>query len=187
MKFLNIFFLVLLCCLPFLYNCQEQPANVEEAPIITINLVSDSNANMNNRLISVKLPSSALGKANQSESSVDQVMVMILDWTMYDSIAEYFNSDDYKQFSVVRDTLLSQNKLTKWDDWVKLLGDYFRIVANQSLNIEGDNAHGVVAGVEGLNYVLVQMFENGVLMHTFEGHVRAKAGETNKADITQYW
>ncbi|HPG38918.1 MAG TPA: hypothetical protein PLP19_08685 [bacterium] len=187
MNFKNILFLLVLYCLPFLFQCEEQPANVDKAPMITINLVSDGSVNMDNRLISVILPNSALEKVSQSESSVDQVMVMILDWTMYDSIADYFNSEDYEQFSVVRDTLINQGKLTKWDEWVKLLGDYFRIVANQSLNIEGDHARGVVSGVEGLNYVLVQMFENGVLMHSYEGHVRAKSGETVKANITQYW
>ncbi|MFQ6115102.1 MAG: hypothetical protein ACE5NG_13645 [bacterium] len=113
--------------------------------------------------------------------TIDQAMVMILDFSAYDTSAQYFASEDYKEYVKTRDSW--PGDLSQWAEWEKLLGDYFRIVVDQSLNMEKDRAKGTVSGVIGLNYIVVALIESGKIQYWGEGEVKARAGEIAHALI----
>jgi len=165
--------------------CDKQTSEPEEPASISIQLSEGTVNHDGSRLYVADKTSqydSALNKILDTES-VEQVMVMILDFSMFDSSRQYFDSQDFQEFTIVRDGLYEDGKLTRWAEWEKLLGDYFRIVADQNLNIDDHHATGVVAGVVGLNYVIVGMISNGIIEYWYEGDVVAKAGETVKANL----
>ncbi|MBN2413009.1 hypothetical protein JXQ31_15080 [candidate division KSB1 bacterium] len=182
--YLNKFFILLLIMVVFLAGaCNKQTSEPEQLPSISIQLSDETGIHDGSRLYIAEslLPDDSTLKKNLNTESVEQVMVMILDFSMYDSSEQYFDSPDYKEFTKIRDGLTQQGKLTQWAEWEKLLGDYFRIVADQNLNIDGHHATGVVAGAVGLNYICVGMLGHGIIQYWYEGEVVAKTGETVRA------
>ena len=183
--YLNKFYLFLLMILVLIVGaCNKQTSEPEALPSISIQLGEPQDHDGSRLYIDQTAPAndSSLNKILIAES-VDQVMVMILDFSMYDSSGQYFDTQEFKEFSNVRDGLFQEGKLTQWAEWEKLLGDYFRVVADQNLNIEGHHATGIVAGVVGLNYVVVGLIGHGTIQLFYEGSVVAKAGETVKANL----
>ncbi len=182
--YLHKFFILLLIIVVFLVGaCNKQISEPEQLPSISIQLSDETVSHDGPRLYIAEslLPDDSSLKKVLNTESVERVMVMILDFSMYDSSEQYFDSPDYKEFAKVRNELNQQGKLTQWAEWEKLLGDYFRIVADQNLNIDGHHATGVVTGVVGLNYVLVGLIGSGIIDRWYEGEVEAKAGETVRA------
>ncbi|MBC7185833.1 MAG: hypothetical protein H5U38_02245, partial [Calditrichaeota bacterium] len=118
------------------------------------------------------------------QEKVDIVRVMVLDFSAYDSAWQYFESEDYHTFEHARDNW--PGDLKYWAEWRKLLGDFFRVVADQALSIEGDYAKGTVTGVVGLNYLCVGMIEGDSIRYWGEGAVMVREGEPAHAAV-QVW
>lgn len=124
-----------------------------------------------------------LGKQATSVK-IDQVRVMALDFSIYESSNAYFASNDYKEYARVRDSW--PGDLNHWAEWEKLLGDYFRIISDQALMIEKDLAKGSVAGTIGLNRVLVAMIADGDILYWGEGDVIGVQGKAVHCHLTMY-
>ena len=179
--------LIILVAILVLIACSKNPVEPESASI-QLHFVNNKPGGL---MIGLARTSNALAEESILKSlnkpidlqAFDQARVMILDFSVYDSSAVYFNSEDYREYIQVRDSW--PGDLTQWGEWEKLLGDYFRIISNQTLTIEGDIAKGSVAGAIGLNRVLVALIENGKIQHWAEGDATGKEGEVAHADF--FW
>jgi hypothetical protein len=90
--------------------------------------------------------------------------------------------EDFQEYSETRDNW--PGYLGHWDEWVELLGDFFRIIDEKSLTIEGNQARGTVSALVGLNYVIVALIEDGCIRYFGEGEVRTEAGETSHLHLS---
>ena len=164
---------IFLISLFFLAGCTEQPSAPQQGASIRF---AFGDGTTNHPLwLSLSQTDTSLAKSLALES-IDEVRVMILDFSAYDSSWQYFASQDFAEYEIARDNWTGD--LDKWGEWQKLLGDYFRVVADQSLNIEGSQAKGTVSGVIGLNYIFLMLLENGERHVVYENEVRAIEGET---------
>ncbi len=177
--------LILGLCSGFLTDCAKEPTSAEKEATIGLRFrYSSQGAPRLGRLPACpRQQATPLAKPAQS-AEVEMVRVMVLDFSAYDSSMQYFESEDYRHYTHARDTWAGDLKY--WGEWRKLLGDFFRIVADQALNISGDVAKGTVTGVMGLNYLCVAGIEADTIRFWGEGEVMVREGEHAHAHI-QVW
>jgi hypothetical protein len=88
---------------------------------------------------------------------IDVVCVLVLDFSKYNDLEEFFASEEYHEFIHVSSEWTGD--LQYWAEWEKLFGQVLSIASNQTIPIEGDSARGNVPGVVGMNYFIVAMLE----------------------------
>ncbi|MDZ7412087.1 MAG: hypothetical protein ONB15_00960 [candidate division KSB1 bacterium] len=171
--------------LTLLAGCDKGPTSANQGVSIELTFVSGAQS-----LPRIgKLPDRAQQPAGPlfraaGKGEVEMVRVMVLDFSAFDTSWQYFQSDDFRQFEHARDNW--PGDLRRWAEWRKLLGDFFRVVADQALHIEGDVARGTVTGVVGLNYLCVAGIEADTIRFWGEGEVKVREGEHAHAPI-QVW
>ena len=115
---------------------------------------------------------------------IDVVRVMVLDFSKYNDLDEFFASDEYHEFIHV--TSEWTGDLQYWAEWEKLFGQVLSIASNQTITIEGDSARGNVPGVIGMNYFIVAMLEDGKIRYAGENMAVGREGETETIEIEMY-
>ncbi len=90
--------------------------------------------------------------------SIDMVRILVADVSEADAPWGLRESDVLGEMKTEFDE--GFEALPEWDDWVKLVSNYFPIVSNQSLTIEDGTARGTVTGVVGWNFILVALLED---------------------------
>ena len=185
-NFKYILLLLLIVAVALLANCTKEPTSATNDVSIELEFVMDHNIQLklDNQFIKPELIKNKINYEFKKElalQSIDEAKIMILDFSIYDSSSQYFNSDDYDEYVKERNEWTGDQ--SRWDQWVKFLGDYFRIVVNQNLTIEDDHAKGTVSGVIGLNYICVALLENGRRIYWGEGDVTTEKGETKQTRI----
>ncbi len=112
---------------------------------------------------------------------IDLVRVMIVDFSNYEKWDSVTVTDEWDVFVNDRDTWAGD--LSNWGEWEKLLGNHFRIVANQTLEIKEEYAEGVVPGALGLNAILVALLEENVIRYWGETYVHGVEGEASEVFV----
>ncbi|MCR4437926.1 MAG: hypothetical protein QHJ34_02635 [bacterium] len=166
-------------------QCSKQPTSDGGEPSITLRFVFDPAGAPHIGKVPERpsAPAQPLAKRTGQEK-VDIVRAMVLDVSAYDSASQHFESEEYHKYVHARDSW--PGDLKYWAEWRKLLGDFFRVVADQALSIEGDYAKGTVTGVVGLNYLCVGMIEGDSIRYWGEGEVMVREGEPARAAV-QVW
>ncbi|HEX9933814.1 MAG TPA: SUMF1/EgtB/PvdO family nonheme iron enzyme, partial [bacterium] len=94
-------------------------------------------------------------------------------------------SDWFAEYTRVRDDEWTGDR-NSWSEWVRFIGNYMHIAANQALKIEGQEASGMVAGAIGLNRIIVALIENNIIRYIGEGTALGVEGETQNIEIQVY-
>lgn len=168
-----------------LVQCGKQPASPQGGPSIALTLMFGPSGAPRIGKTPQGAPASAQPLYRKmAQEKVDLVRVMVLDFSAYDSSSQYFDSEDYENYVQTRDSWPGDFKY--WGEWRRLLGNFFRVVADQALTIEGDSAKGTVTGVVGLNYLCVAMIEADTIRYWGEGEVMVHEGHPAHAAV-QVW
>jgi formylglycine-generating enzyme required for sulfatase activity len=130
------------------------------------------------------IPAVPLGKAVQTQS-IDLAMVLVVDFSAYDSWGDVVQTDWFNDYARARDTEWTGDR-NSWSEWVRFIGNYMRIAANQALEIKDREAVGTVAGAKGLNRIIVGLLENNVIRYFGEGMAVGMEGETQDVEIDVY-
>jgi formylglycine-generating enzyme required for sulfatase activity len=112
----------------------------------------------------------------------DMVRVMIVDYSAYASWESVLASPLWREYSQAMQNWTGNRD--NWDEWIKFISDYMSIVADQILDIRGQEAVGTVAGVKGLNRIIVGLMKNNVMQYVGEGDGYGVEGETQQVRIT---
>jgi hypothetical protein len=107
---------------------------------------------------------------------IDVVCVLVLDFSKYNDLEEFFASEEYHEFIHVSSEW--SGNLQYWAEWEKLFSQVLSIASNQTISIEGDSAIGNVPGVIGMNYFIVAMLENGKIRYAGENMAVGEEGKT---------
>ncbi|MBN1780953.1 hypothetical protein JW948_07515 [bacterium] len=119
-----------------------------------------------------------------SVHSIDAVRVMVLDFSKYKDLEEFWNSEEYSDFLIIAREWTGD--IDEWAEWERIFSKAFSIASNQTISIEGDTARGIVPGVSGLNYFIVAMLEKGKIKYAGESHARAEEGKTRNVEVQMY-
>jgi hypothetical protein len=182
MNFIKNICLVFLPCL--LLSCSKDSLQPRQNPSIELTFKNADPSSVQKTIVGQLTPANTPAQLEKS-MAYDQALVMILDFSVYNETSQYFESEEYKEYTEARDSW--QGDLDQWGQWEKLLGDYFRIVADQNLTLESDRAKGMVSGVIGLNYVLVGLVKDGKILHWAEGGVIAAESNVAHAELTWWY
>ncbi len=124
-----------------------------------------------------------LQKTGYSET-VDVVRIMVLDFSKYNDLDEFYASDEYHEYNHLIEHW--SGDLSYWSEWEKLFSQSFSIAANQTAVIEADTARATVPGANGLNYFIVAMLENGKIRYAGENMALGEEGKTERIHIEVY-
>ena len=116
--------------------------------------------------------------------TIDVVCVLVLDFSKYDDLDEFFASEEYHDFIHVSSEWTGD--LQYWAEWKKLFSQVLSIASNQTIPIEGDSARGNVPGVIGMNYFIVAMLEDGKIRYAGENMAIGEEGKTETIYIEMY-
>ena len=113
-------------------------------------------------------------------ASIDRARVLIADLRQFESLDEYWRSDLYM---AIEETWQSQESLGTWAAWKTFLTERgVRIFSEQILVMDGEYAYGRVAGVEGLNFILLVFEEAGTITDLgMEAHL----GEADSTQVVE--
>lgn len=124
---------------------------------------------------------SALSKALHE---YNQALVLVIDLSKYGSWDVLNDTPELAQLYAEQDSLKQfTDQLDYWDGWVEHVGRYFKIVANQSLEIGEDHATGYVPGVLGLNHFFVALCKDDYLLWKGEMATDAEPGVAQTVKI----
>jgi hypothetical protein len=118
--------------------------------------------------------------------SYDLARVMVIDLSAYLTWQDFTQTQDWDDYIAVRDAWTGHRD--SWDEWKGFIGDFFPIVTDQVLRIEGNFATGTVTGVIGLNRILVALIEfteagGDVIRYLGEGDALGVSGEISEVEI----
>ncbi len=177
--------LFIIFALAILLSCNEQPNSPDDTTQFVFEFTSSDNSKLPRLILS---PESGINENIENllkTESVEEVKVMILDFSIYDSSMQYFNSQDYQDYKEAQRNWPSE--FDQWGEYEKLFKDHFRVVANSNLTLEETQAKGVVAGVIGLNYIFLGIIGHGEIQTIYESDVIAKEGETATVYMGEYY
>ncbi len=178
-------FLFMIFALGMLLSCNEQPNSPDDTTQLLFKFTSSESSKLPRLILS---PDSGINENIQhilKAESVEEVKVMILDFSIYDSSQQYFDSQDYQDYKKAQQNWTSE--FDQWGEYEKLFKDHFRVVANSNLSLEETQAKGVVAGVIGLNYIFLGIIGHGEIQTIYESDVIAKEGETATVYMGEYY
>ena len=103
------------------------------------------------------------GQSRVANSSLlfNMARIMVLDLSKYDSWSDFQTTDDWTDYLADRDAWTGNRN--SWAAWKGFIGNYFPIVADQTLAMDDEHATGNVPGVIGQNRLIMAFTEGDVI------------------------
>lgn len=113
----------------------------------------------------------------------NMVRILVIDMSNYQFQENLGTTGDWNEYLNALSDWLQLSERNSWAEWKGFVGDFFPIVTDQTLNIEGDFATGTVAGVIGWNHIIVGLTMGDILRYRGEGDAWGVSGEISEVEI----
>jgi uncharacterized protein YfaP (DUF2135 family) len=104
--------------------------------------------------------------------AVDQVRILVLDLSRYDSWQEFIATEKGQRFHEVKHGDFMET--VTWADWQKFYATYFTVVSDQSLEVNDTTATGTVTGVIGLNRFVIAFIQGDTIRYSGEADAQGR-------------
>jgi hypothetical protein len=168
LKILALFSLTI-CVL--LFGCSRQATEPGEKDInftFTVEYVDHSSASSLFSYSEVESDKAEHGQRKIANHSLlfNMARVMVLDMSKYDSWTDFQSTDEWDDYRADRDAWTGDRN--SWAAWKGFIGNYFPVVADQTLAMDDDHATGNVPGVVGQNRFIMAFTEGDVIEYLGE-------------------
>jgi hypothetical protein len=182
--------LAVVMTLAVVIQCDKQAANPEKKTV-QFNFVFQKGGGAETPSSSALPPiassTSALRKALDLQA-FDMVRIMVIDLSAYGSWSAFEDSSETGRAYMENRAHWYENggDAGNWAAWKKFWQDYATIVVDQTLEIQGTEAVGTVAGVIGLNEFVAAFVKNGRVRWWVSGEGYGEEGDTHDVSLT-WW
>jgi uncharacterized protein YfaP (DUF2135 family) len=122
---------------------------------------------------------SAAKKAHAS--AIEQVAVMVLDISNYQSWNEFAGSPKGQRYAELRQRNDFEQSVS-WAEWKRFYSSILPLVTDRNLEIRGDRAEGTVPGVIGLNLIVLAFISRDTIRYA--GETGAMGGKEDVHEVT---
>jgi hypothetical protein len=167
-------------------HCDKQAANPEKKTVqFKFQLQYGANAQSVSIPPGLRVtpPPDGLQKAHDPQA-FDMVRIMVMDLSAYDSWQDFESTETGQEYMENRNAWNGDRG--SWAEWKKFWQDYATIVVDQTLEIQGSEALGTVAGVVGLNEFVAAFVKNSRVRWWVSGEGYGEEGETHDVSLT-WW
>jgi len=117
---------------------------------------------------------------------IDFVRVLVLDLSKFNTIDEFYTSDVYQRYEREYWNVAETARVLSWEDYKRLWSNFFPVVTDQTLQIKGGYAEGLVNAAEGLNKIVVSAVKDGKVVYYGEGHAIANKERMHSAKVVMW-
>jgi hypothetical protein len=168
-------------------QCNKLPSNPEKKTVqFNFQLQNAANPNLKSAPVfqSARTPTSLQKEFDLQ--AFDMVRIMVIDLSAYGSWLAFEDSSETGKAYMENRAVWYEHggDAGNWAAWKKFWQDYATIVVDQTLEIQGQEAVGTIAGVVGYNNFLAGIFQNGRVRYWYTGEGYGKENETHDVTLT---
>ncbi len=122
----------------------------------------------------------------QDYVELDRINVLVYDFSMYSNPDSLYTSPVWHAYADARHRILEEEQWMSWNERKKLWNAYFSVIDDQMLTVKNGMISGSVAGVVGLNLVVVGASYRGELVYEGQATVMGRKDASATAEITMW-